>query len=52
MRFFYQKVLTNPNFGDIIRKSLAAVAELADAPDLGSGVYDVGVQVPSAAPPL
>ena len=28
----------------------ADVAELADAPDLGSGVYDVGVQVPSAAP--
>ena len=28
----------------------AAVAELADAPDLGSGVNDVGVQVPSAAP--
>ena len=30
----------------------AAVAELADAPDLGSGVNDVGVQVPSAAPNL
>ena len=28
----------------------AGVAELADAPDLGSGVYDVGVQVPSPAP--
>ncbi len=28
----------------------ADVAELADAPDLGSGVYDVGVQVPSSAP--
>ena len=28
----------------------AVVAELADAPDLGSGVLDVGVQVPSAAP--
>ncbi len=26
------------------------MAELADAPDLGSGVFDVGVQVPSAAP--
>lgn len=26
------------------------MAELADAPDLGSGVNDVGVQVPSAAP--
>ena len=28
----------------------APVAELADAPDLGSGFYDVGVQVPSGAP--
>ena len=26
------------------------MAELADAPDLGSGVFDVGVQVPSGAP--
>ena len=26
------------------------MAELADAPDLGSGVYDVGVQVPLPAP--
>ena len=26
------------------------MAELADAPDLGSGVNDVGVQVPPAAP--
>ena len=30
--------------------SFAPVAELADAPDLGSGVFDVGVQVPSGAP--
>ncbi len=30
----------------------AGVAELADAPDLGSGVFDVGVQVPSPAPSL
>ena len=30
----------------------ADVAELADAPDLGSGVTDVGVQVPSSAPNL
>ena len=29
---------------------LAGVAELADAPALGSGVNDVGVQVPSPAP--
>ena len=28
----------------------ADVAELADAPDLGSGVYDVQVQVLSSAP--
>ena len=34
----------------VIISMFAAVAELADAPDLGSGVNDVGVQVPSAAP--
>ena len=28
----------------------ASVAELADAPDLGSGGFTVGVQVPSLAP--
>ena len=28
----------------------ATVAELADAPDLGSGIFDVGVQVSSVAP--
>ena len=28
----------------------AGVVKLADTPDLGSGVYDVGVQVPSPAP--
>ena len=28
----------------------AGVAELADALDLGSSVFDVGVQVPSSAP--
>ena len=28
----------------------ADVAELADALDLGSSVFDVGVQVPSSAP--
>ena len=33
-----------------ILKSLADVAELADAPDLGSGTTSVGVQVPSSAP--
>ncbi len=34
----------------LARCILADVAELADAPDLGSGVNDVGVQVPSSAP--
>ena|GEM_PF-6836610 len=29
---------------------LAGVAELADAPDLGSGAFGVGVQVPPPAP--
>ena len=33
-----------------VKLANAGVAELADAPDLGSGVFDVGVQVPSAAP--
>ena len=28
----------------------AGVAELVDAPDLGSGAYGVGVRVPSPAP--
>ena len=28
----------------------ADVAELADAPDLGSGAYGVGVRLPSSAP--
>ena len=28
------------------------MAELADAPDLGSGVNDVGVQVPLSAPSI
>ena len=37
-------------FSGIIIKSLADVAELADALDLGSSVFDVGVQVPSSAP--
>ena len=33
-----------------VRIFVAGVAELADAPDLGSGVYDVKVQVLSPAP--
>ncbi len=36
----------------VILSRLAGVAELADAPDLGSGVFDVGVQVPSPAPKI
>ena len=31
------------------RKFYADMAELADAPDLGSGVLDVGVQIPLSA---
>ena len=34
----------------VIEIKYADVAELADAPDLGSGVYDVQVQVLSSAP--
>ena len=34
------------------RNMYAGVAELADAPDLGSGVYDVGVRGLSPAPYL
>ena len=37
-----------PAFREEIRKS-ALVAELVDAPDLGSGVYDVQVRVLSGA---
>ena len=33
-----------------ISRSVAGVAELVDAPDLGSGAYGVGVRVPSPAP--
>ena len=42
--------MTNNIFSGIIIKSLADVAELADALDLGSSVTDVGVQVPPGAP--
>ena len=37
-----------PTCGTMV--SVAGVAELADAPDLGSGGFTVGVQVPSPAP--
>ena len=39
--WYYIKVYLN---------SSAPVAELVDAPDLGSGIFDVGVQVSSGAP--
>ena len=32
------------------RSKRAGVAELVDAPDLGSGAYGVGARVPSPAP--
>ena len=35
--------------GTMTERSLAPVAELVDAPDLGSGVYDVQVRVLSGA---
>ena len=35
---------------ELLEKLSAGVAELADAPDLGSGVYDVGVRGLSPAP--
>ena len=36
--------------GRLGAQSSAGVAELVDAPDLGSGAYGVGVRVPSPAP--
>ncbi len=43
--------LTKNDIRDNIKQMLnAAVAELADAPDLGSGIFDVQVQALSAAP--
>ena len=35
-----------------IQRLTAGVAELVDAPDLGSGAFGVGVRVPSPAPKL
>ena len=50
--FFAGKInLTNQYHFAIIFMLPADVAELADAPDLGSGVPDVQVQVLSSAPP-
>ena len=42
--------LTKQSYFAIIFMLSADVAELADAPDLGSGVPDVQVQVLSSAP--
>ncbi len=36
--------------GLLVARHSAGVAELVDAPDLGSGAYGVGVRVPSPAP--
>ena len=44
-------ILTKNDIHDNIKQILnAAVAELADAPDLGSGIFDVQVQALSGAP--
>ena len=43
----YGLVVSFVRFGETRR---AGVAELVDAPDLGSGAYGVGVRVPSPAP--
>ena len=51
------KILVNPLLANIIREPLsneselcAKVAELVDAPDLGSGIFDVRVRVSPFAP--
>ena len=49
--FYKFFLLTNACLYGILYRH-ADVAELADAPDLGSGVLYVGVQVPSSAPLL
>ncbi len=41
---------TNFPFGEFVPDLYADVAELADVPDLGSGVFDVQVQPLSSAP--
>ena len=48
MLFWFQ-CWTNGGGYRIIKKQYAGMAELADAPDLGSGVYDVQVQLLSSA---
>ena len=44
------KFLSHPWVGFAKEKRIAGVAELVDAPDLGSGAFGVGVRVPSPAP--
>ena len=44
------KIIVDKPKSAIYNKNHATVAELADAPDLGSGILDVGVQVSSVAP--
>ena len=47
----YGDSLSPPRGGFGIQPLTAGVAELVDAPDLGSGAFGVGVRVPSPAPP-
>ncbi len=51
-RIFVCGCWTNAEEYRIIEKQYAGMAELADAPDLGSGVPDVQVQVLLPAPTL
>ncbi len=47
------KMLVNPllaNIISVIEQVIAKVAELVDAPDLGSGIFDVRVRVSPFAP--
>ena len=44
------KIIVDKKNATIYNGYHATVAELADAPDLGSGIQDVGVQVSSVAP--
>ena len=51
VKFYLQLELTNHLKAIIIIfVTICGCGGMADAPDLGSGVYDVGVQVPSSAP--
>ena len=47
-KLFRERLAIMPD--DKLISLYADVAELADALDLGSSVFDVGVQVPSSAP--